>query len=297
MTRPLLNMRRVGAGSLVVLLIAVAAASLCCSIRGNPLIRAVFYPPEVDMRPQQSLPVPGGQAFDHSPFAEVLRTCVDENGHTRYDLVHRNGHLLSDYLRQLSLARTESLDAAERLALYLNAYNAFTMKLILLYPGVSSIREIPAAKRWKDERWQVGGSSVSLDQLEHDLIRAAFREPRVHFALVCASKGCPMLRREPYTGRDLDAQLTAQARAFFSKKTNLQWDPASRTLHLSEIMDWFRGDFQTNAGTIPHFVARFVEPQLAQAILQPGVPVRLEFIPFDWRLNGVRRKPAAAGLD
>ena len=109
-------------------------------------------------------------------------------------------------------APIDELGRDERLALLINAYNAFTLRLILDHYPVASITDIPADQRWDAVRWRLAGETYSLNQIEHELVRPNFREPRIHFALVCAAVGCPPLRTEAYTGELLEEQLEGQTR-------------------------------------------------------------------------------------
>ncbi len=259
----------------------VCLSALTCSYRDSRLIRALLYPPSVDMRSGPVTSSWRGRPFDHGLYAEVLRASVAQSGLVRYGMVQKHSKALQQYILALSRARPHELDPDERLALYLNAYNAFTLLLMLRHPQASSIRDIPEPGRWKGANRNLGGRLVSLDELEHVLIRRDFREPRIHFALVCASRGCPPLLDQPYSGALLDAQLTAQTRRFFQTPENLRL--ADGTLYVSELLDWFRGDFETSTGSLAAFVARYHEP--AGHRLDPARVV-VKFLPYDWRLNG-----------
>src|SRR5437763_1966360 len=124
----------------------------------------------------------------------------------------------------------------------------------------------------------------SCAAFEHEHLRKDFGEPRVHFAIVCASVTCPPLRSEAYRAADLDRQLDDQARRFLADPSRNRFDRRSRTLHLSSIFKWFREDFEKAAGSLPAFVARYVDPATAAAVEEPSV--RIEFVDYDWSLNG-----------
>jgi hypothetical protein len=174
---------------------------------------------------------------------------------------------------------------AERIAFWINTYNAFTVKLVLDHYPIASIRTIGwlpgAAFR---ERFipmpGLKGGNVSLDDIENGTLRADFREPRIHFALVCASRSCPMLRGEAYRAKDLDRQLDDQARSFLGDSTKNRFDATTNTLHLSSIFKWFRVDFETAAGSLRAYVGRYLNDPRA---VEPGV--RIEFLDYDWSLN------------
>ncbi len=116
-------------------------------------------------------------------------------------------------------------------------------------------------------------------------VRKDFSEPRIHFAIVCASRSCPELRSEAYRAKILDAQLTQAARRFIADPSKNRFDAGARTLKLSSIFDWFREDFERSSKTLPAFIANYSEPALAAA-LASGQQPRLEFLDYDWSLNG-----------
>lgn len=222
-------------------------------------------------------------AVDPAAYVDVLRH-VDDHGMVDYVALKADPARLDAYLGELANAKLDPLDAQEKLATLINAYNAFTLKLISERYPIASIKDIPEAERWKAVRWNLGGTLTSLDAIEHQMIRAKFNEPRIHFALVCAGKGCPPLRNEPYVGSTLDEQLNDQM-----KKThagNGQWvsyDPATRTLTLTAIYQWFAGDFTKDGKPLADWVARF-NPSVAEA-QRTGAPLKIEYAPYDWALN------------
>ena len=196
--------------------------------------------------------------------------------------------MLDAYLAELSAACTDDYARwtnAERIAFWLNAYNAFTVRLVLDHYPIASIRKIGwlpgAAFR---ERFipmpALKGGTISLDDIEHGTLRPTFHEPRVHFALVCAARSCPPLRPEAYRGADLDWQLDDQARAFLRDPAKNRVDHAMRTLYLSRIFEWYRDDFETSGSSLPAFVARYRDD---------GADItgewRVTFLEYDWRLN------------
>ena len=196
-----------------------------------------------------------------------------------------------------------SWDDNEKLAFWLNAYNALTLKLIVdHYPiapaqgrqahPANSIQQIPDA--WTGVRFSVMGKERTLDEIEHKVIRAEFREPRVHFALVCAALSCPPLRREAYRGDDLEAQLNDQARRFFGDFRNLHIDREQNGVWVSSIIQWFAGDFVPGAidklgrakgermavvaATSPH-----IDDRVREYLENPNR--KIHFSEYDWTLN------------
>lgn len=173
---------------------------------------------------------------------------------------------------------------AERLAFLVNLYNASTLRLILAHYPLESIRKIGPVwdpnKAWKLPVVAVFGRKATLNEVEHEMIRPVFKEPRVHFALVCAAKGCPPLRSEAYAADRLEAQLGDQAKAFLGQRAKNRIEPAIRTAYLSPIFKWYMEDFGGSKAS----VLRSLKPWLA---------VRddwaVEWTDYDWTLNEERR--------
>jgi hypothetical protein len=227
----------------------------------------------------------------HGAWTNLLRRYVSE-GLVDYAGLKRGRSELDAYLRSLESVERAELEAwprADQLAFWINAYNAYTVKLVLDHYPLRSIRSIgflpgSAFKRRFIPLERVAGRKLSLDDIEHGILRERFEEPRIHFAIVCASRSCPVLRDEAYRGSGLDAQLDEAARTFLRDPARNRYDPASRTLSLSRIFEWFRGDFEGAAGTLPAFVERYADERTAEALRRGGVQV--EFLEYDWALNG-----------
>ena len=233
--------------------------------------------------------------FDHQHTAwnTILARYVREGVVDYADLKRSGLPSLDGYLRSLESVCRGHYDAwtrEQKLAFWINAYNAYTVKLILNHYPLKSIRSIgllPGAAFRESfiPLRSLRGKVLSLNDIEHDILRKEFREPRIHFAIVCASKSCPELRSEAYRATTLDSQLTQAARRFVSDTSKNRFDAASRTLRLSSIFDWFREDFERSSQTLPAFVARYAEPATSTA-LSSGGNVRVEFLDYDWSLNG-----------
>ena len=229
---------------------------------------------------------------EHSAWTGLLRRYV-RDGVVDYAGWRRDGQQgLDGYLGSLqSVCRGhyDTWSQTQKLAFWINAYNAYTVRLILNHYPLKSIRDIgvlPGAPFREDfiPMKKLRGGTISLNDIEHEILRKEFREPRIHFAIVCASKSCPALRSEAYRAAALDRQLDDAARGFLRDTTRNRFDAAARTLWLSAIFDWFDDDFEHAAGSVPAFVARYTDEPTARAIRDGGV--RVEFLDYDWSLNG-----------
>ncbi len=231
-----------------------------------------------------------GRDREHAAWTSLLRPYVS-HGLVAHAALKRGRPELDAYLRTLESVERSELEAwprPDQLAFWINAYNAYTVKLVLDHHPLRSIRSIgllpgSAFKRKFIPLERVAGGKVSLDDIEHRILRERFGDARIHFAIVCASRRCPALRDEAYRGRDLDAQLDDAARTFLRDPVRNRYDPSSRTLSLSSIFKWFRGDFEAAAGTLPAFVARYADEPTAEALRRGGV--HLEFLGYDWSLD------------
>jgi hypothetical protein len=188
----------------------------------------------------------------------------------------------------------------QRLAFLINAYNAFTVELILTrYPDLASIKDLGSvfSSPWKKKFFSLLGQERNLDDIEHGIIRApgAFDDPRIHAGVVCASIGCPMLRAEAFTSEKLDAQLDDGMKRFLADGSRNRFDAASGRLQVSKIFDWYGKDFEKGhkgydslKTTFARHAAQLAATPEAQARVRSG-DYRLDFLDYDWRLNDVRR--------
>lgn len=225
--------------------------------------------------------------IDHTVFDALLKKNV-KNGRVDYANLKKEQDALRGYLKSLEALDAKLFSRNELLAMFVNAYNACTLELILEhYPGIASIKDIPAGKRWDDKRWTVCGELLSLSELEHSILRKRFEEPRIHFAINCASISCPPLRSEAYTGDAIDAQLQEQALMMNREFGGAQWDAGTGMLRLSKIYDWYEGDF-TRAGELKDYVARYVTVDVAEQ-LKKKTKVDIVFLEYNWTLNDVQK--------
>ena len=247
--------------------------------------------------------------FDHrhTRWHELLGQAVvpAADGHSstlRYAFVQARRGALANYLASLSDVPPPAYDRwtrAQQLAFLINAYNAFTVELVLTrYPDLKSIKDVGSLLQspWKRRFFRLLGKERSLDDVEHGLIRApgAFDDPRIHVAVVCASIGCPMLRNEAWVAERLDAQLDDSLRRFLSDRSRNRFDAAAGTLSVSRIFDWYRKDFEQGhqgIASLQGLFARYAEvlasTPRAQSDLRAG-RYRLAYLDYDWALNDAR---------
>jgi len=227
-------------------------------------------------------------ASRHAPFTQLLERFVDAQGNVDYEtLKAQSDSVLAPYLQRLATLQPSSLDRDARLALWINAYNAYTLKLIVDHYPVTSIQDIegPPDGGTPFERpvGPVADTVRTLDEIEHEIIRGRFDEPRIHFALVCAAKSCPRLRREAYTGPRLDAQLDEQAHGFLRADRKNQIPAGDGSIALSRILKWYGSDFGPTPAAVQRALAPYFEGPTQDALSQGTYEVR--FLPYDWTLN------------
>ena len=218
---------------------------------------------------------------------------------------------LKNYLETISAvpeAEFKSWSKPQQMAFLINAYNAFTIEKILTrYPELKSIQDFGKVfgNPWKDKFFNLFGKPAYLDQIEHETLRAkgVYGEPRVHFAVNCASIGCPMLREEAFVADRLDAQLEEQTRRFLSDHSRNRYDEQTGQLEVSKIFDWFKEDWQSGykglaAGGAPitsreQFFARYAKLLSDKPDGQAKVAEQkagIAFLDYDWGLNVAMRK-------
>ncbi len=252
---------------------------------------------------------PSQATFSYEPYSLVLERYVNEMGMVDYRDLRAHREPLNAFAGQLAgLQRSiyEPWSTHQKIAFWINAYNALTLQVILDHYPIdpsflgslrfpdNSIRQIPGV--WDKITFPVMGRSLTLDQIEHEILRKEFQEPRIHMALVCAARGCPPIRSEPYTGRDLDGQLDDQARQFLANPEKFRIDRAAKEVRLSSIFKWFGEDFVPVYGTddrfkshdeeeraVLNFIQRYLEDKDKQFLLNEDYDIK--YLDYDWTLN------------
>lgn len=224
---------------------------------------------------------PAAQDSPQEPLNGLLGEHV-RDGRVDYPAIARDPRFPA-YIGLLARRDYAELPRNERLAHLINAYNALAIKGIL--DGSSPSSFFGRIGYFRTQGHTLAGRKISLYELEHDLL-IPLDEPRVHFAINCASTSCPALRSGAYFADRLDAQLDEAARRFVNDETNNRFDRRSRTAFLSRIFDWYASDFLGHADSLPAYLARYVDdPDLARELSAGGW--RIEFLDYDWSLNGI----------
>lgn len=244
---------------------------------------------------QESQQVAMGQ-IDHGSWNGLLKKYVDESGAVDYLSWHasaEDSQALDQYISGLSFASLKKPAAIEdQKAYWINAYNAVTIKGILQEYPTTSIRnhtsETGGYNLWKNLLLNVGGHQVSLDSMEHKILRP-MGDPRIHFAIVCASKGCPRLLNQAYVGQSLEQQLKVNTTHFFSVAQNFQYDAANRVFKLSSIMEWFGSDFGADQAAQLAAISPYLPTAQAQAAARANA-VRVSYLDYSWDLNAQPKK-------
>jgi hypothetical protein len=244
----------------------------------GPATPVFAFPPAPTSRPAAAA------AVDHSAFDRLLKKHVNGRGQVNYKGFKADQKDFNLYLDQLSKnPPAATWSKAEQMAYWINAYNAFTIRLILDHYPLQSIKDIGSKIQipfvttpWAAKFFTIGGEKMSLDEIEHGTLRKKFDDPRIHFALVCASVSCPRLRSEAYTAARLDSQLDDQARDFLNNPAKNKVGKSSA--QLSKYFDWYKGDWSENGQSVVKWVNRYSKTKL-------DADAMITFLDYNWQLN------------
>ena len=216
---------------------------------------------------------PKNNFIDHSVWEGLLKKYVSENGNVNYKGFKKDEALLNNYIEYLSTkVPSKNSVKQEILAYWINAYNALTVSLIIRNYPVKSIKDIK--NPWGQRLWKLGDKMYNLEEIEHEILRK-MNEPRIHFAIVCASYSCPKLLNEAFRAENLESQLTNAAKAFLADKNRNEI--SEKSIEISKIFDWFSKDFTQN-GSLIDYLNQFTDITIA-----PDAKKR--FKEYNWALN------------
>ena len=249
------------------------------------------------------------QSFSYDDYAAVLKDHVDDKGMVNYKELKAVPQRLNAFVAAMSKVQPNSYERwnkEEQIVLWLNAYNAFTLKALInnypikssffrsrIYPK-NSIRQIPGV--WSKIKFNVMGRDLTLGHIEHEILRKKFNEPRIHMAMVCAAMGCPPLLNKPYIAQRLNEQLDERSRRFLSNPAKFRIDRNAGVVYLSPIFKWFKGDFVnkyapdkniSNHGkevsAVLNFIAGHLEKPDREYLLAGDF--KIKYLKYDWSLN------------
>ncbi|MFD2543369.1 DUF547 domain-containing protein [Lacinutrix gracilariae] len=213
------------------------------------------------------------EAFNHDAWNTLLQKNVSENGNVNYIAFKNNPTELQDYITALgNNMPTDTWTKKDKLAYWINAYNALTIDLIIKNYPVKSIKDIK--NPWDQKLWKLGEKWYNLNEIEHEILRK-MNEPRIHFAIVCASFSCPKLQNQAFTASNLEEQLNSATKAFLADSNRNEI--ASDSIKISKIFQWFSKDFKQN-GSLIDFLNTYSEVQISSN-------AKKSYKTYNWNLN------------
>lgn len=235
-------------------------------------LTAIFFMPQTNAQ----------EHLTHSIWNDLTSKHVSTKGNVDYKGFLQDEKKLDVYLNELSQQHPDkSWKKNDQLAFWINTYNAFTVKLILKYYPVNSIKDIAGSiykinTPWDIKFIHIDNETYDLNNIEHGILRKKFKEPRIHFALNCASVSCPKLRNEAYIGEKIDAQLDDQAKCFINNPEKNKI--TAQDAQLSLIFKWFAGDFKSKKKNAIDFINKYSEEKIVGT-------TKISYLSYDWNLN------------
>ena len=223
--------------------------------------------------PPTSVPAPLPAAT-----STFLAKFVNAEGNVNYAAIKRNPLELQGLLKRIAAFDAASATPTDREAFYLNAYNLLVIGEVVAHYPLESVQKVPGF--FDKNLVSVAGEKLTLNNLETQKLRQPYADPRVHFALVCAAKGCPRLSRAAYVGNQLDAQLTIQARKVLQDPSFIRVDANGHKVQLSQIFKWYEPDFKASGKTGVAYVNQFREGKMIPTTYT------VDYYAYDWALNG-----------
>jgi len=254
--------------------------------------------------------LPAQDSFNHQPFDSLLQTFVDDQGLVDYQAIKNQHSLLGKYLEileEVDPVKFESWSKAEKMAFWINAYNAITIEGIVRHYPIeygnlvfrvrfpkNSIRQIGGF--WDKVFIKVMGKEMTLNQIEHEILRGKFKDPRIHAVLVCAANGCPLLENRAYLPETLESRLNQANKNFINNFNKVQLDQDMNILYLSSIFDWYQEDYPdspeeedrlvnypSKSRGVIEFIMKYLSQDQQNYILN-NTP-QIKYLDYDWTLN------------
>jgi hypothetical protein len=225
--------------------------------------------------------------FDHSKFDQILKTYVNDQGLVDYNGI-AGDRTFKAYMESLETAKPDAMSRDGQLAFWINAYNAVTIDKVIKWKPEKSVRETFVPGVWTSTKFftsrenTVAGRRLSQDDIENDILRKQLKEPRIHFAIVCASSSCPPLPRFAYTAENVQAKLEEETRKYVNSDRGTRIDKEENTLYLSKLFDWYKGDFEYKAGSVLNFIKPYLDEKRLAFLKQDP---KIAYLDYNWALN------------
>ncbi len=288
------------AASLSIVATTCQPASTCNQLEGG-IVTGESSKSEASLKPKQELSrrswaeVGTDQAL-YDPWARVLAGYVDEEGLVDYTGLGGEGYDdLKTFIRTVGITDSSGFSETEQFAFWINAYNAITVYQVVQRYPIESVREVGIllglVGGFFKQEYRVANRERTLDNIEHDILRPTYNDPRIHWTLVCAAFGCPRLLRRPYVATDLDPMLTELSFEFMASPRALYIDDDNVILWVSSYFDWYGGDFEAKAGSIIDYILGHAPTDKAAWIREHRGTMRVQFIDYDWTLNDQAKGP------
>ena len=231
-------------------------------------------------------PAEAGEQIDYTLWNQVLQNYVNDQGLVDYEGLKGHPQALNAFVQQVQNADLDSLTDSEEKAFWINAYNAITLSVVVDKYPVKGIRWINFGLVWEIGR-PVAGTKKSLGEIEHDILRP-LGDPRIHFAINCASIGCPLLSDMPFYPETLDEQLEEAAGKFINNPEKVRLDKTSNTLYYSAIFDWFEDDFLVVENSLLDYIKKYINPEDKAYLDKHDIAIKV--LEYDWGLNKQQKK-------
>ncbi len=225
--------------------------------------------------------------FDHSKFDRILKHYVNDKGLVDYNGIAKDPQF-GEYMESLKSAQTDKMSRNNRLAFWIDAYNAVTIDKVIKWRPKKSVRETLIPGVWTSTKFFttqdhiVAGRNLSQDDIENEILRKKFQDPRIHFVIVCASSSCPRLARFAYTEENVQTKLEEETRKYINSSWGTRIDRAQNTLFLSKLFDWYAGDFKAKSGSVMNFIKPYLAPETRDFLKQDP---KISYIDYNWALN------------
>lgn len=238
----------------------------------------------------------GAEAPMYEQWARILATYVDDEGLIDYAGVAGAGRAdLDGFMQTLATIDPSGLGEAEQIAFWINAYNALVVYQVAERYPLESVRDVGAlfglVGGFFKQEYQIANRTMTLDNIEHDVLRPTYNDARIHWTLVCAAFGCPRLIQRPYVAADLDPLLTELSYEFLANPRALFIDAGNDTLYVSSYFDWYGADFEAEAGDVISYILQYATGDKATWIEENRDVLRLRFMDYDWTLNDQPQGP------